>query len=220
MAKAVNAKAPAALAVLWGEGFFKTWKGRDAVEARLATSGHHFHSNTVRMALARARFLSRRKQGGVLEYAQKRPAIDKKVDEIENELFEDSLIEKFGSDFKVEFADLQLNFGRSGNCTAFLLRKILEKLIYITFAKNNLLSKIEDKNMPGRVVGLDAMIKAAIQEKRQDGTPFLAANTAKNIEGLKFLGDASAHNPLTEVDMKTILPQMPFIIIAYKELLR
>ncbi len=42
--------------------------------------------------------------------------------------------------------------------------------------------------------------------------------TAKEIQGIKFLGDTSAHNPLTEVDMKTIIPQMPYIITAYKEL--
>jgi len=42
--------------------------------------------------------------------------------------------------------------------------------------------------------------------------------TAKEINGIKFLGDASAHNPLINVEMKTIIPQMPFIITAYEEL--
>jgi len=50
------------------------------------------------------------------------------------------------------------------------------------------------------------------------GCLFLSPKTAEKIEGIKFLGDTSAHNPLVNVDMETILPQMPFIITAYKEL--
>ena len=38
---------------------------------------------------------------------------------------------------------------------------------------------------------------------------------AREIRGIKFLGDASAHNPLIDIDMKTIVPQMPYIITAY-----
>ena len=42
--------------------------------------------------------------------------------------------------------------------------------------------------------------------------------TVSKLQGIKFLGDTSAHNPLTNVKMETILPQMPFIITAYEEL--
>ncbi len=212
-------KAPEALRILWQEGFFKNWNDQDKVAAHLTKRGYNFHPNTLRIAFARAYLLISRKQNGVLEYIQRKPAVSKEVDKIENELFEDGLIKKFGSDFRTEIADLQLNFGKSGNCTAFLLRKILEKLIYITFAKHSLVSKLEDKNAPGRIVGLETMINTAAQEK-VNGIPFLTPKTAQEIRGIKFLGDASAHNPLTEVDMKTIIPQMPFIITAYKELLR
>src|SRR5208283_1843777 len=60
---------------------------------------------------------------------------DSKVQKIQNELFSDGLLKKLGSNFEVEFRDLLHNFGESGTCTAFLLRKILEKLIYLAFAK-------------------------------------------------------------------------------------
>lgn len=213
-------KAPVALRTLWERGYFKGWIRQDAVAEELGRQGKNFPPNTLRVALSRAPFLMKQIKSGHSEFIQKKPAISREVDEMESALFDSALVGKFGKDFKQDISDLHLNFGKSGNCTAFLLRKILEKLIYITFAKASLLHKIEDKSSPGRIVGLDAMIKAAVQEKRIDGKPFLTANTARNIEGLKFLGDASAHNPLTEVDMKTILPQMPFIITAYKELLR
>jgi hypothetical protein len=142
---------------------------------------------------------------------------DSKVQKIQHDLFSDGLLKKLGSNFEVEFRDLQHNFGESGTCTAFLLRKILEKLIYLAFAKQGLVKKLADKNDPHRLVGLDAMINLAVSEK-PSGVPFLTSKTAKEIQGLKFLGDSAAHNPLANVDMKTILPQMPYIITAFEEL--
>ena len=132
-------------------------------------------------------------------------------------MFSADLVGKLGAHFKTEIEDLHLNFGRSGSCTAFLLRKILEKAIFLAFAKNSLSGKLEDGNGTGRLVGLEAMIDASAREKI-NGVPILIPKTAEKIKGIKFLGDTSAHNPLVNVDMETILPQMPFIIIAYKEL--
>ena len=152
-----------------------------------------------------------------MEYVQTKPAISKAVDKIENELFDDGLVKKFGKDFEVEMKDLQHNFGASGNCTAFLLRKILEKLIFITFARHGLQANLGDSGTPSKLIGLEAMINTAAREKVK-GIPFLTSRTAQEIRGIKFLGDTSAHNPLTNVDIKTIIPQMPFIITAYKEL--
>jgi hypothetical protein len=142
---------------------------------------------------------------------------DRKVQKVQQELFSDGLLKKLGSNFEIEFRDLQHNFGESGTCTAFLLRKILEKLIHLAFAKQGLVKKLADKTDPHRLVGLEAMINLAVSEK-PDGVPFLTSKTAKEIQGLKFLGDSAAHNPLANVDMKTILPQMPFIITAFEEL--
>lgn len=142
---------------------------------------------------------------------------NKKIITIEEELFSDKLIKKLENDFSVEINDLKHNFGVSGNCTAFLLRKILEKLIYLTFAKNSIEAKLEDKTKVGGLVGLETMINIASSEKIR-GIPFLTPKTAKEVKGIKFLGDAAAHNPLINVDMKTIIPQMPYIITAYEEL--
>jgi hypothetical protein len=130
-------------------------------------------------------------------------------------IFPEQLIKDLGKDFTTEISDLKLNYGVSGTCTAFLLRKILEKLIFIAFFKNNLTNKLKDEN--GNFVGLKTMINLATTNSVQ-GKPFLMPKTANEIEGIKFLGDASAHNPLTNVDMETIIPQMPFIITAYEEL--
>lgn len=131
------------------------------------------------------------------------------------QVFPEKLIKTLGKDFETEIFDLNLNYGKSGTCTAFLLRKILEKLIFLTFAKNDLSDQLKDSK--GDFVGLKNMLNLATTNKIK-GQPFLMPKTAKEIEGIKFLGDTSAHNPFTNVEMETIIPQMPFIITAYEEL--
>lgn len=131
------------------------------------------------------------------------------------EIFSENLVNTLGKEFEIEMKDVALAYGKSGTCTAFLLRKILEKLIFLTFAKNKISDKLKDGS--GGLVGLKSMLDLCTKNKI-DGKPFLMSKTAKEIEGIKFLGDTSAHNPLTNVDMKTIVPQMPYIITAYEEL--
>jgi hypothetical protein len=136
---------------------------------------------------------------------------------VEENLFSDQLLTRVGRDFEIEFEDLRHNFGKSGTCTSFMLRKILEKLIFVSFAKHGLEHMLNDSSRPGLYVGLENMIHLASSEK-VNGKPFLTGRTAKEIRGIKFLGDVAAHNPLTNVDMKTIILQMPFIITAFEEL--
>ncbi len=140
-----------------------------------------------------------------------------KIREIEEELFSDNLLKRLKKDFGRELDELHYNFGKSGNCTAFLLRKILEKLIILTFAKNGKENLLEDSGRPGGWKGLKNMIEIAAQQKL-NGVPFLVPRTAREIKGMKFLGDTAAHNPLASVDMNSIIPQMPYIITAYEEL--
>ena len=63
------------------------------------------------------------------------------------EILSKNLIVALGKDFETEIFDLNLNYGKSGTCTAFLLRKILEKLIFLTFVKNGSSEKIKEKNL-------------------------------------------------------------------------
>lgn len=131
------------------------------------------------------------------------------------QIFSENLVKKLGKDFETEIKDVSLIYGRSGTCTAFLLRKVLEKIVFLAFAKNGISDQLKDKN--GDFVGLKRMLDLCTTNKI-GGKPYLMPKTAKEIVGIKFLGDTSAHNPLINVDMKTIVPQMPFIIIAYEEI--
>jgi len=144
---------------------------------------------------------------------------DRRARQVEQQLFSPDLLRKLGSDFSVDLAELHANFGKHGNATAFLLRKILEKLLIIVFGKLGRVGAIEDKRRPGGWRGLQEIVDIAAQEK-VGGLPVLLPKTANEVRGLKFLGDTAAHNPFTNVSMLTILPQMPFLITAFEELAR
>ncbi len=144
---------------------------------------------------------------------------DRRTRQVEQQLFSQDILRKLGSDFSVDLTELHANFGKHGNATAFLLRKILEKLLIIVFGKLGRVCAIEDKRRPGGWRGLQEIVDIAAQEK-VSGLPVLLPKTANEVRGLKFLGDTAAHNPFTNVSTHTILPQMPFFITALEELAR
>lgn len=200
--------------ILWQEGIFKSPRSFNQIAQILGKRGKNFSKLELGLALKRASYLTRRGKRRSFEYIQRFPAPNR-VENIEDQPLPQTLIKKLGKDFSEEISDLSWNFGKSGTCSAFLLRKILEKLIFLTFAKNGLDNKL--RNSTGRFIGLESMVNLASAEKIR-GIPFLMPKTVENIKGIRFLGDSSAHNPLVNVDMKTIIPQMPFIITAYQEL--
>lgn len=204
--------APQALKFLWEKKFFDGERKFDEIKREIGELGCNPSDGTLHMALKRSKFLTRRVSKGNYSYIQKYASKGIVLDE---QVFPEKLIKTLKKEFKTEIADLNLNYGRSGTCTAFLLRKMLEKLIFLAFAKHGISDKLRDKN--GDFVGLKTMLNLATVNKG-DGELFLMPKTAKEIGGIKFLGDTSAHNPLTNVEMKTIIPQMPFIITAFEEL--
>jgi hypothetical protein len=143
----------------------------------------------------------------------------RRVLELEDELFSDALMGRLGNNFSADLLELKVNSGKCGTSTAFLLRKILEKLLVIVFRKLNKIAAIEDKNRPGGWKGLQQMIEVAAKEK-EGGVSILLHKTAAEVGGIKFLGDVAAHNPFVDVDMRTVTPQMPYIITALEELSR
>lgn len=204
--------APEALKVLWAKKFFEKERTFHEIKKEVGKLGCNPPDPNLRIALIRAKYLTRRGSKGDYLYIQR---YSPKEIVLNEDILPEKLIAALGEEFKTEINDLKLNFGRSGTCTAFLLRKILEKLIFLAFAKNGVSNKLRNKN--GNFVGLKTMLNMATICKVH-GKPFLMPKTAKEIEGIKFLGDTSAHNPLVNVDMKTIIPVIPFIVTAYDEL--
>lgn len=203
---------PSLLLRLWQQGFFVQERTTVAIARELSSIGSNPTPQNLNIALSRVTFLTRRGTAGHYRFIQKNAP---KPVAAGTDVLPPELTVALEKDFKTELADLKHNFGVSGTCTAFLLRKILEKLIYIAFAAHGQEAVLLDAN--GQIVGLKTMLNQTVSCKVA-GKPFLTSKTADEIQGLKFLGDTAAHNPLTKVSMHTIEPTMPYIVTAYSEL--
>lgn len=125
-------------------------------------------------------------------------------------------IKKLGRKFENDHRELSICYNNScGNASAFLLRKILEKIIFHVFAKFKKIDKLKDNR--GNFLGLQEMLKVASQEKL-NGMPCLTPKTYKKVQGIKFLGDVAAHNFLIDVSIEEVKEQLPYILAAIKEL--
>jgi hypothetical protein len=71
------------LKILWEDGFFRTWKKRDAVIEEFAKRDNHFSDAELGMALKRAGHLVRRGPRRSYEYIQKYPYVKEAVVEPE-----------------------------------------------------------------------------------------------------------------------------------------
>jgi hypothetical protein len=204
--------APSYLNLLWQQGFFRQERSFAGIKRKLGSLGSHPTPQNLSIALSRAKFLTKLGRRGKYRYIQKHAP--QSIADTED-ILPAELMKALAKDFKTELVDLRHNYGASGTCTAFLLRKVLEKLIYLAFAKNGQQAILLDPK--GRLVALHTMLNLATSTKI-GGKPFLMQKTADEIRGVKFLGDTAAHNPLVNVSMKTIVPVMPYIVTAYSEL--
>ena len=205
---------PQVLNELWNQGFYSYERNFSDVKKELSNLGCNPSDANLQMALSRVTFLTQRGTRSHYRYIQKYAP---KEITFTTDVLPEELTTAMGKEFETEIHHLRLNYGKSGTCAAFLLRKILEKLIYLSFARNGLEDKLRDKTKGGDLVGLKTMLNLATLFKVH-GKPFLMTKTLREINGIKFLGDTSAHNPLVNVSMKTIVPVMPFIVTAYSEL--
>lgn len=203
---------PSLLRLFYQQGFFQQKRDFASVMQKLDTVGSHPSPQNLNIALSRAKYLTKSGKPGNYRYIQRQAPGPNHISE---DILPDELIKSLADDFKTELADLRHNLGYSGTCTAFLLRKILEKLIFLAFAKNGQEAVLLDQS--GRLVGLHTMLALA-SSNRVGGKPYLMQKTADEIKGIKFLGDTAAHNPLINVSMKTIIPVMPYLVTALSEL--
>ena len=145
-----------------------------------------------------------------------RPAVPTAITKKELE-FEEIKAE-LGDAFKREIEELEFVSLKCPNCTAFLLRKILEKLLFITVSKSDNQRYIENfKQKENRLPNLTELLNAAKSAKINN----LHIITPKNVEkldGSKFLGDVSAHDYLTSVGFEDIKHEISVWRISVKEL--
>lgn len=123
---------------------------------------------------------------------------------------------RLGDNFQDELRELAIaQNNQCPICVAFLLRKILEKVLFKAISNCGYGNELHDPN--GNVVNLSVMLRLATDKSFQ-GHPVLSQRTANEMGRTKFLGDTAAHNPFSTVDMKTINSQLLYIVTALDEL--
>jgi len=126
--------------------------------------------------------------------------------------------ECLGDVFKKEMDELALVSNNCPNSTAFLMRKILEKLLYITISKSdkkNRITKLREEQ--NRLPTLSELINLA-KSAEIDDKHIIAPKNITKIDGSKFLGDTSAHDYLTSVSFEDIKNEISFWRISIKQL--
>jgi len=209
--------------MFYSEGFFSNWRTTKEVKEKLVEKGFNFDDPLIGMSLINATkqgILSKRKTAGKIEYSQKQPPeIKIKESEIKelNSILSDLTSKKLGNRFQQDIKELNIAFTYDcGNSAAFILRKILEKTIFYVLSTNDKSELIKDKT-DDSFLGLEAMINICSREKI-NGVPILMPKTAKELLGIKFLGDAAAHDYLADIEVKDINHQLSYWTIAIKEL--
>ena len=111
----------------------------------------------------------------------------------------------------------QINASYENNlydCTAILMRRLLESLLVLSYQKAGVESEIMDKNC-NHHISLDGMIKNAAQNSRLA----LSANTKKDMPLFKDLGNYSAHKIWYNCSQQDIKPHLLKYRVVVEELL-
>lgn len=111
----------------------------------------------------------------------------------------------------------QINASYENNlydCTAVLMRRLLESLLVLSYQKAGIESEIMDKNCYHHI-SLDCMIKNAAQ----NSTLALSANTKKDMSLFKDLGNYSAHKIWYNCTQQDIKPHLLKYRVVVEELL-
>ena len=138
----------------------------------------------------------------------------------DKEPFFQELYEGLGNRFKGEIDGLSLVYGKNSLCTAFLLRKILEKQLILTFLRAGLDEKIQSGSKKGNYLSLNNMLDLATKQKDGKGYPMLLMNTRQKLGSVRFLGNTAAHNILVdEISFELIGESLSYIDIALRELI-
>jgi len=196
--------------LFWEEGYFKIKRKTRDVSKKLNKLG--INPTNPADILKKRPYLRYKKGFWVQKLPPKKEIITKTGDI--NEI-EKILGQKFGR----EINELKIALKHQPNCTAFLMRKILEKLLFIIISKSDYKKNIDayKKKNKGELPSLTNLLNWA-QNAEIKNIHIATPNNVKKIQGSKFLGDTAAHNYLTTVGFEDIKPEMPGWRILIKEL--
>ena len=198
---------------LYQIGWFKTARTPKEITQKVEEEFEIVSSNII-PTLKLKRFSGKiKKING--KWNQIRPPKEKGIKKTDNF---NEIEKELGDTFKKEMNEFKIVNKTCSNCTAFLMRKIFEKLLFIILCKSDQQSKIStyrktNQQLPNLTSLLNWSGQAEIKSKH-----IISPSNLSKIQGSKFLGDTSAHNYLTSVSFEDINNEISLWRITIKEL--
>lgn len=195
---------------LWQEGYFETYR-RPVDVSRKIWADHKIYAGKISVTLMGKKYLGNNPQGWRQLYPPKKETITK-TEEI------NEISKLLGQKFKKEIEELKIALKYQPNCTAFLMRKILEKLLFIIICKSNKKPEIDSiRSRQDRLPNLTELLNIS-KTAEINNQHILTPKNIKKLGGSKFLGDTSAHDYLTSVSFEDIQNEISIWRISIKEL--
>ena len=127
----------------------------------------------------------------------------------------DALFDGLHSNFQSLCKQINASYEKNlYDCTAVLMRRLLESLLVLSYQKQSVEAEIMDKNGIYHI-SLDGIIKNAVQ----NSTLALSANTKKDLSLFKDLGNYSAHKIWYNCTQQDIKPHILKYRVIIEELL-
>jgi len=199
---------------LWQIGWFSNFRKPKEIETEIDENFGIYVSNII-PTLKLKRFKKKIRNFPNKGWRQIKTSKDKGMKK-ENNLKE--IKECLGSAFEKEVHELEFVSNNCPNCTSFLMRKILEKLLFIVVSKSNKKIKIDEiKNSENRLPKLSELLKIA-KSSEINNKPIIQPKNLDKLQNSVFLGDVSAHDYLTSVSFEDIQNEITIWRISIKEL--
>jgi hypothetical protein len=202
-----------AVEYLWKIGWFKDFKSPKEIKDKIENEFEIYSSNIIPILKLRKlkKKIKKFPKGWKQITSSKEKGIKKEssLEEIKSCL---------GKDFKKEMNELDYVSSTCPNCTAFLMRKILEKLLFIIISKSNKKNNIDKiKASEDRLSNLTELLNIA-KLSEINNKHIIPPKNIEKLSGSKFLGDVSAHDYLTSISFEDIQNEISIWRISIKEL--
>jgi len=199
---------------LWKIGWFKEFRHTKEIKDKIYEESEIYVENII--PILKLKRFNKKIKKFPKGWRQIRPPKEKNIVKKESNLKE--IKDLLGSIFEKEMNELEIVSHNCPNCTAFLMRKVLEKLLFITISKSNNKNKIEEiKQTRGLLPNLTELLRIA-KSSEIDDKHILAPKNIDKLEGSKFLGDTAAHDYLTNVSFEDIKNEISVWRISIKQL--
>jgi len=195
----------------WSQGYFEEYRKPSELSKKMWNE-YKIDAGNIIMTLKSKKYLKNFPRG----WKQIKPFQTKTISKTEDMVEIERLL---GNKFEKEISELKIALIHQPNCGAFLMRKIMEKLLFIIITKSNYKIYIDNfkRDNEGELPSMKNLLNWA-QTAEINNIHIATPRNLKNFQGSKFLGDTAAHNYLISVGAEDLKLEFSNWRILVKEL--